>query len=272
MNSSSLDDSYESKSEIWEKSHVDVMNMLQQLKLDTKRFELERVAGSVESEIVAKEMEIEEEARNQDTIIFELRNEITSLEKELSSIKDSRKYNILQLRKQIEQEVFDYQKEDEEAQNYIDILENQIFDLRSIHERSIDEFNVQSMSDGYAIDEEITSAMNELNFLRQQYFDLEEKHNQKMDEAASIMEMMKAELVASQKHCNEISNEIDQLTNSYSRLQGSLLEHQEVSAALRDQLYLTEIDRQKFLDKLRKLNMAAPTAMSLSGIKSPAKM
>jgi chromosome segregation ATPase len=238
----------EKKSKKWAKVQVSTVATIKDAELVARRFDIQRVQAEFAAELAAKEGEIDAEMRDIEAECSDLRLEIQSLELELSDVKEQRKRNLLSVRAEIAQSLNDMRQKEAGPAGQIQKLQSALAQLSEKHRRDIEEMQAGASNGDRLIDVEIQRIAEAVERCRKELYRCDEVQGQRMNEAQSTIEMLRAEIQASNERSHNMRDEIEQTRGKLGQLQQELFKAEERSQVLVEQLQWS--DGQKKLMKL----------------------
>ena len=238
----------------WTKTQVDTVAAIKEAEIEAKRYELDRLQAEYEADLANKEAEVDAEMRDIQTECGELRNEIQSLEFELSEVKEQRKRNILQVRSEIAASIKNMEAREIDHDTQINQLKAVLDDLIAKHQNDLVAVTEGYQSDEQIIATEIQRVSDSIERHRKEIFKCDDTQGRRMSEAASTIEMLKSEIAASHDRTIAMRDEVESTQKKLMQLQQELYKAEEQSRILKEQIAYTEEQKKIMKNELNKLD------------------
>lgn len=222
--------------DVWPETHANTVRFMKDAELDMKKFQLERHANELEGTILDREIELQSEIREINSIISSLQLSVAEQEQALSQTKESRNGEILRIRSDLVNRLREQERVMLDSEPTITQLVEAIDAQREgqQHEQAVaqNEFEDEMA----ALDAQIASITAEMDKARQRMFDIQQKSEADTSDTRATMEMLENEIASVGQDCGAVDAQFDRVNGDLTLLRRQLIIAEEESDALRTRL------------------------------------
>jgi chromosome segregation ATPase len=221
---------------MWPTTQTQTHQILQDVSLETKKYQLDRHAIELDASVLDREIELQGEIREINAEISELQLEIANNEAILSQIKESRNSNILEIRKRLIVQLRKYDSILAGTDETIAQLTDAIAAQRLDHEERKAHLLQAGKDDEAELELGIQRLTDEIDSVRKETHESIQKGESDMIDTRAMVELLENELSAVSSDSTSVEGQFVQLNRDLTKLKRELIIAEEVSENLRSQI------------------------------------
>jgi chromosome segregation ATPase len=222
----------------WPETHVQTWRFLQDAQLATRKFQLERYGTELEASVLEKELELQTEIREANSIINDLRIGIANQETELSHIQEKRNARILEVRRRLVRRLQRYDAAMRETDGAIAQMGEAIRRQRAAHQQKRAELEGQWAEQAGGLDGAIAALNRDIDEVRRLRQEAVQKGETDAMETQAAIEFMESEIKEIAAESDRLDATFDQLGENMTALRRELVVAEEEAAQVRGQLHV----------------------------------
>jgi hypothetical protein len=226
---------------MWPNTQTQTHRILQDVGIETKKYQLERHAVELDASVLDREIELQAEIREINSEINELQLEIANNEVILSQIRESRNFDILEIRKLLVIQLRRFEAVLSDSENTIAQLADAISAQRSNHEERKSDLYLSGKQDESECDSVIEKLGVEIDSVRKQIHESIQKGESDIIDTNAMIELLENEIRLVESDSGNVDAQFVQFNGDLTGLKRELIIAEETSTNLRGQI---EFNRQ----------------------------
>jgi chromosome segregation ATPase len=216
--------------------HAQTYRFLQDAQVATRKFQLEHHGAELEASVLEKELELEGEIREANSLINDLRIGIADQETELSHIQETRTAQILEVRSRLVRRLQRSDAALRETDGVIAQIREAIQRQRAAHQQNKARPEAQYAEQAAELDRTIEDLTRDINEVRQRTQEVIQKSETDTMETQAAIELMESEIREINAESGRLDTTLAQLGGDMTELTRELVVAEEEAAQVRAQL------------------------------------
>jgi chromosome segregation ATPase len=235
--------------------HATTHRLLQDVQVETKRYQLQRDAIDFYASIIDCEIDLQSEVRKLDVEISDIQLAIANSEAEFSQIKETRNTNILEIRKRLIRKLHKLEAKISDSDHWIAGLMEAVSEQRSNHEKQKANLLKKIQTDESELNALLERLTLEIDSVRGGINDCIQKRESDAMNAQTTIELIKAEMTGLSSESSSTDAEFARFSGILSELKREFLMTEESSECLREEIEFNtrlRLQMRRLLDRAKR--------------------